>query len=130
MCPENLRYTKEHEWVRIEKDTVVCGVTDYAQEQLGDVVYVELPEVGTPLTQSEICGTIESVKTVADLYAPISGKVVTINEALDDTPELVNNEPYGGGWIVEIQIRDKDELEDLVSADDYKMLIQGVIVSR
>jgi glycine cleavage system H protein len=124
MCPENLVYTKEHEWVRVEKNRAIVGITDYAQEQLGDVVYVELPEVGSQLTQSEMCGTIESVKTVADLYAPISGEVVKINEALDDTPELVNNEPYGRGWIVEIQMRDQDELEKLLSSEDYEALIQ------
>jgi glycine cleavage system H protein len=124
MCPENLVYTKEHEWVRVERNRAIVGITDYAQEQLGDVVYVELPEVGSQLTQSEMCGTIESVKTVADLYAPISGEVVNINEALDDTPELVNNEPYGGGWIVEIQMRDLDELEVLLSSEDYEALIQ------
>jgi glycine cleavage system H protein len=124
MCPENLVYTKEHEWVRVEKNRAIVGITDYAQEQLGDVVYVELPEFGSQLTQSEMCGTIESVKTVADLYAPISGEVVKINEALDDTPELVNNEPYGRGWIVEIQMRDQDELEKLLSSEDYEALIQ------
>lgn len=124
MCPENLVYTKEHEWVRVERNRAIVGITDYAQEQLGDVVYVELPEVGSQLTQSEMCGTIESVKTVADLYAPISGEVVNINDALDDTPELVNNEPYGRGWIVEIQMRDQDELEKLLSSEDYEALIQ------
>ena len=125
MCPEDLVYTKEHEWVRVEEDRVVVGITDYAQDQLGDVVYVELPEVGSQVIQFEICGTIESVKTVVDLYAPISGEVININEALDDTPELVNSEPYGGGWIVEIQIYDKDEFENLLSSEDYEALIQG-----
>lgn len=125
MHPDDLVYTKEHEWVRVERDRVVVGITDYAQEQLGDVVYVELPEVGSQLTQFEMCGTIESVKTVADLYAPISGEVVKINAALDHTPELVNNEPYTGGWIVEIQIRDKDELKNLLSSEAYEALIQG-----
>jgi len=125
MCPENLAYTKEHEWVRVEEDIVVVGITDYAQDQLGDVVYVELPEIGSQLIRSEVCGTIESVKTVSDLYAPISGEVVKINEILDDAPELINNEPYGGGWIVEIQINDKDEFENLLSSEDYEALIQG-----
>ena len=125
MCPEDLLYTKEHEWVRIKEDRVVVVITDYAQDQLGDVVYVELPEIGSQVIQFEMCGTIESVKTVVDLYAPISGEVVNINEALDDTPELVNSEPYGEGWIVEIQIHDKDEFENLLSSEDYEALIQG-----
>lgn len=124
MCPEDLAYTKEHEWVRVEGNIAVVGITDYAQDQLGDVVYVELPEVGTQLTQFEACGTIESVKTVADLYAPISGEVIKINEALDDTPELINDEPYGAGWIVEIQISEQDELGNLLSSKDYEALIQ------
>lgn len=125
MCPEDLVYTKEHEWVRVEEDRAVVGITDYAQDQLGDVVYVELPEIGSQVIQFEMCGTIESVKTIVDLYAPISGEVVNINEALDDTPELVNSDPYGGGWIVEIQIHARDECENLLSSEDYEALIQG-----
>jgi glycine cleavage system H protein len=125
MCPENLVYTKEHEWVRVEEDLAIVGITDYAQGQLGDVVYVELPEVGTQITQFAACGTIESVKTVADLYAPVSGEIIRINEALDDTPEFINNEPYGTGWIVEIRIGNQDELKNLLSAKDYEALIQG-----
>jgi len=124
MCPENLKYTKEHEWLRIEEDIVVIGITDYAQDQLGDVVYVELPEVGTQVTQSEACGTIESVKTVSDLYAPVSGEVVKINEVLDDAPELLNNEPYGSGWIMEVKIKDPGELDNLLSSEDYETLIK------
>ena len=125
MYPENLKYTREHEWLRIENDVAVIGITDYAQDQLGDVVYVELPEVGSQVSQFEVCGTIESVKTVADLYAPISGEVIKINEALDDTPELINNEPYGAGWIIEIKIKDTNEIEKLLSAESYEALIQG-----
>jgi glycine cleavage system H protein len=124
MYPENLRYTKEHEWVRIENESAVIGITDYAQDQLGDVVYVELPEVESQISQFETCGTIESVKTVSDLYAPISGEVIKINEALDDTPELINNDPYGAGWIIEVRIKDPDELNKLLSASDYETLIQ------
>jgi glycine cleavage system H protein len=124
MGPEDLAYTKDHEWVRVEKDIIVVGITDYAQEQLGDVVYVELPEVGSQITQFEACGTIESVKTVSDLYAPISGEVVRINEALDETPELINAEPYGAGWIVEIRIKDKGELENLLPSEEYETVIQ------
>ena len=128
MYPENLHYTKEHEWVRIDGDRVVIGITDYAQEQLGDVVYVELPEVHSQLTQFDVCGIIESVKTVSDLYAPISGEVVKINEALDDMPELINSEPYGTGWIAEIQLGNKAELKNLLSAKAYESLIQGTDV--
>jgi glycine cleavage system H protein len=124
MYPENLYYTKEHEWVRIEGERAVVGITEYAQDQLGDVVYVELPEVGAQVTQLETCGTIESVKTVADLYAPLSGEIVTINEALDETPELINNEPYKAGWIAEIQISDQEEIKNLLPVDAYEALIQ------
>jgi glycine cleavage system H protein len=125
MYPENLHYTKEHEWIRITGNHAVIGITDYAQEQLGDVVYVELPAVRSQLSQFDVCGTIESVKTVSDLYAPISGEVVNINEALDDTPELINSEPYGAGWLVEIQLSNTAELKNLLSAEDYEALIQG-----
>ena len=124
MCPENLVYTKEHEWARVEEGIAVVGITEYAQDQLGDVVYVELPEVGAQLTQFETCGTIESVKTVSDLYAPLSGEVIKINEVLDDTPELINNEPYGAGWMIEIRINNQDELKSLLSSEDYETLIQ------
>ena len=124
MCPENLIYTKDHEWVRVDGERAVIGITDYAQEQLGDVVYVELPEVGAPLTQFEMCGTIESVKTVSDVYAPLSGEVLRINEALDETPELLNNEPYGAGWMIEIQCSQPDEAQNLLSAKDYEALIR------
>jgi glycine cleavage system H protein len=124
MCPENLAYTKEHEWVRVEGDHVIIGITDYAQDQLGDVVYVELPEVGTQVTQFETCGTIESVKTVADLYAPVSGEILHINDALDDTPELINQDPYGAGWIATIRMQNRDDLQNLLSAKDYEALIR------
>jgi len=124
MCPENLVYTKEHEWARVEEGIAVVGITEYAQDHLGDVVYVELPEVGAQLTQFEMCGSIESVKTVSDLYAPLSGEVIKINEVLDETPELINNEPYGAGWMIEIRINNQDELKSLLSSEDYEALIQ------
>lgn len=124
MCPEYLQYTKEHEWVKIEGETAEIGITGYAQEQLGDVVYIELPELGAQIGQFEVCGTIESVKTVADLYAPLSGEVIAINDALDETPELVNNEPYGAGWIIKIQIRDQSEVSNLLSPAVYETLIK------
>jgi glycine cleavage system H protein len=125
MCPENLQYTKEHEWIRMEDESAVIGITDYAQEQLGDVVYVELPDEGIQLTQFEVCGTIESVKTVSDLYAPLSGEVLRVNEALDETPELMNNEPYGAGWIAEIRLSDPGELDNLLSVEEYEELIRA-----
>jgi len=124
MYPENLYYTKEHEWIRIEDERAIMGITDYAQDQLGDIVYVELPEVGSCVTQHEICGSIESVKTVSDLYAPLSGEIITINEALDETPELINNDPYTTGWIVEIRFSAHDELNNALRADAYEALIQ------
>lgn len=120
MSPENLYYTKEHEWLRLDGERAVIGITDYAQDQLGDVVYVELPEVGSQVTQHETCGTIESVKTVSDLYAPVSGDIVAINDALDETPELINSDPYKAGWIAEIQMTDQEEVQTLLQADAYE----------
>ncbi len=124
MYPDHLKYSKEHEWVKVENDIVVIGITDYAQEQLGDVVYVELPEVGTQLSQFEVCGTIESVKTVSDLYVPVSGEVIKINEGLDDTPELMNSEPYGAGWIFEVQLQEPGDLDKLMASDAYEAFVK------
>ncbi len=124
MYPEELQYSKEHEWVKFKDDTAVVGITDYAQEQLGDVVYVELPEIGSQVAQFEVCGTIESVKTVSDLYSPLSGEIVAINEALDDTPELINNEPYGAGWLIEIKMSTPEDATQLLSSTAYEKLIQ------
>ncbi len=124
MYPEHLKYSKEHEWVKDEEDVVTIGITAFAQEQLGDVVYVELPEAGSQVSQFEVCGTIESVKTVSDFYSPISGEVVSINEELDDTPELVNNEPYGAGWILQVTPSDRAEFDKLLSADEYEAFVQ------
>ena len=121
--PDDLLYTEEHEWVRVEDKEAVIGITDYAQGELGDVVYVELPEVGSRTKQMEPFGTIEAVKAVSDLYAPLSGKVVEINEALADNPELVNKDPYGEGWMIRIEIEDPSELENLLDADSYRSLI-------
>ncbi len=124
MYPNHLKYSKEHEWVKVENNIAVIGITDYAQEQLGDVVYVELPEVGTQISQFDVCGTIESVKTVSDLYVPVSGEVVKINEELDDTPELINSEPYGAGWILEVQLQDSGGLDKLMSSDNYEAFVE------
>jgi len=121
--PENLKYTKEHEWVRVEGDVAVIGVTDYAQSQLGDIVYVEIETEGEDLAKEEVFGTIEAVKTVSDLYMPISGEVTEINEGLEDKPELVNKDPYGDGWMVKVNISDVSQLDELLSAEAYKELI-------
>ncbi|MEH6627469.1 MAG: glycine cleavage system protein GcvH [Motiliproteus sp.] len=118
--PAELKYVSSHEWVRVEGDgTVTIGVTDHAQDQLGDVVFVELPEVGTILSISDDLGVVESVKAASDLYAPISGEVVGVNEALDESPESVNSDPYGDGWFVKLKIEDESELEGLLSAEGY-----------
>ena len=117
--PENLLYTQEHEWVRVEGNKAVVGITQFAQEQLGDIVFVELPEVGTLIEQESPFGVVESVKTVSDLYAPVSGTVTASNKDLETHPEHVNNEPYGTGWIIEVEFSDEKELEKLMSPDDY-----------
>ena len=117
--PENLLYTQEHEWVRVEGNKVVVGITQFAQEQLGDIVFVELPEVGTLIEQESPFGVVESVKTVSDLYAPVSGTVTASNKDLEAHPEQVNNEPYGTGWIIEVEVSDEKELKKLMSPDDY-----------
>jgi glycine cleavage system H protein len=117
--PENLLYTQEHEWVRVDGKKAVVGITQFAQEQLGDIVFVELPEVGTLIEQESPFGVVESVKTVSDLYAPVSGTVTASNKDLEAHPEQVNSEPYGTGWIIEIEIADEKELEKLMSPDDY-----------
>lgn len=123
--PAELKYSKEHEWVRVDGQRAIIGITQYAQEQLGDVVYVELPEPGSQVSQFEVCGTIESVKTVSDLFAPVSGEVVAINDTLDDAPENINQEPYGSGWILEVAMTDVSELGRLLSADEYEAMIRA-----
>lgn len=118
--PEDLRYTEEHEWIRPEGSTVVIGITDYAQSELGDIVYVELPQTDTKVEKGAIFGTIEAVKTVSDLYSPVSGRIVEINEALNDSPETVNQEPYETGWMVRVEPSDVSELEKLMDAAGYR----------
>ena len=125
MFPADLKYMKSHEWARCGDDIVDVGVSDYAQAEIQDVVYVELPEVGTILEQHKPFGVIESVKAAFDLYAPVSGEVVEINEALEDAPELVNETPYGDGWMVRIRMSDSSELEELMSANDYQTMIEA-----
>ncbi len=121
--PEELKYSKEHEWVRVEGDIAVVGITDYAQSELGDIVYVELPEVGTRVQKGDTVATVEAVKTAADVYSPVSGEVVEVNSALEEQAELVNKDPYGEGWIVKIKMSNPDELNELLSAEEYKKLI-------
>lgn len=122
--PEGLKYTKEHDWGRIEGNRVVIGITDYAQQELGDVIFVELPEVGSDVKQLEPFGTIESVKAVSDLYSPVSGRVVEVNEGLENEPELVNTDPYGEGWMVIVEMTDPSELDNLLSVKEYAALVE------
>jgi glycine cleavage system H protein len=117
--PNDLKYTKDHEWVKIEGDTATVGVTDFAQGELGDIVYVEVETIDEELDREEVFGTVEAVKTVSDLFMPISGEVVEFNESLESNPEKVNEDPYGEGWMIKIKIADPSELEDLLSAEDY-----------
>jgi len=121
--PAELKYTKEHEWIRVEGEEAVVGITDYAQSQLGDIVFVECETVGDALKAGDTFGTIEAVKTVSDLYLPASGEVLEFNEELEDHPELVNKDPYGQGWIVKVKISDKSELDGLLNAEAYKAII-------
>ena len=121
--PAELKYTKEHEWIRVEGEEAVVGITDYAQSQLGDIVFVECEIVGDALEAGETFGTIEAVKTVSDLYLPVAGEVLEFNEELEGEPELVNKDPYGKGWIVKIKISDETELDGLLNADAYKAII-------
>lgn len=121
--PENLKYTKDHEWVRIDGDTGIVGITDYAQGELGDVVFVELPSVGKTVKAHDSFGTIEAVKAVSDIYAPVSGSIVGVNPELEKTPEVVNKDPYGNGWMVKIKLSNVSEVSSLLSAAAYKQLV-------
>ena len=118
--PESLRYTKDHEWLRTEGDEAVVGITAYAAEELGDIVFVELPEIGRTLDKDETLGVIESVKTASDLFAPVAGEVIAVNEALNDAPELVNSEPYEGGWMIRLKLQDAAAGEVLMDAGAYR----------
>jgi len=121
--PENIKYTKEHEWVRVEGTTGIVGITDYAQGELGDIVFVELPAKGKQVKQGETFGSIEAVKAVSDLFAPVSGEVIEINPALQKTPEIVNKEPYAGGWMVKIKITNQSEVANLLDAKTYREFV-------
>ena len=122
--PEELKYTEEHEWVMVEDDVVTVGITDFAQDQLGDVVFVELPAVGTMVEAGKPFGVVESVKAVSDVYAPVSGEVIEVNEELPDAPETINTSPYEDGWMIKIKISDAAELDDLMDADAYQAFIE------
>lgn len=118
-----LKYTAGHEWIRVEGDEIVVGVTEFAQGELGDVVFIEIETEGESLSRGETFGTIEAVKTVSDLYMPVDGEIVKVNPALEDTPELVNSEPFEGGWMIRIKLTDPSQLDDLMPADEYSALI-------
>ena len=119
MDHKKFKFTKDHEWLNLQEDLAIVGITDYAQSQLGDIVFVEMPELSTSLTASESFGAIEAVKTVADLFAPVSGRVIEINENLDSSPDLVNSDPYNEGWIVKLKIDNNDEINELMNYDEY-----------
>ncbi len=121
--PSELKYTKDHEWIRIEDDVATVGITDFAQGELGDIVYVEVETLDETLDREEVFGTVEAVKTVSDLFQPLSGEIIAFNEALEDEPEKVNSDPYGEGWMVKIKLSEPTEIEDLLGAEDYKELI-------
>jgi glycine cleavage system H protein len=123
MYPEDLHYTKQHEWVRVSEGVGMIGITDYAQKELGDIVYVDLPRVGTTLQQGKVMGSVESVKAVSDIYAPVSGEVLEINDALSTAPEKLNENPHGDGWMVKIRLSAPDEIPALLSAGDYEKYV-------
>ena len=121
--PANLRYTKEHEWIKIEGDTATIGITDFAQKELGDIVYVEVETIGKDLAAGAVFGTVEAVKTVSDLFLPVSGKIVELNPALGSAPELVNNDPYGAGWMIKMTVKNPGDIEKLLDAAAYEAIV-------
>ncbi len=123
--PEGLKYTKDHEWIKVEGEEATIGITDFAQGELGDIVYVEIETEGEELDQGDVFGTVEAVKTVSDLFMPVAGKVIAINEELESSPEIVNSDPYGKGWMIKVAVSDMDGLSNTLSAEDYKSLISS-----
>jgi glycine cleavage system H protein len=123
--PAELKYTKDHEWIKIEGDVATVGITDFAQGELGDIVYVEVETLDETLDIEEVFGTVEAVKTVSDLFLPLSGEIIEFNEGLEDEPEKVNTDPYGEGWMIKIKFSDESQIDDLLSAEDYKALISA-----
>lgn len=123
--PEDLKYSKDHEWIKIEGDTATIGITDFAQSELGDIVYVEVETIDETLEREEVFGTVEAVKTVSDLLLPLDGEIVEFNESLEDEPEKVNSDPYGEGWMIKMKFSNKSQVEDLLSAEDYKKFLDS-----
>ena len=123
--PDNLKYTNDHEWVKIDNDIAIVGITDFAQSELGDIVYVEIDTKGDLIEKDSVFGTVEAVKTVSDLFMPLTGEILEINSALEETPEIINNEPYESGWIIKIRIEDIDQINQLLDSDAYKNIIGG-----
>lgn len=121
--PDDLKYSAQHEWIRVDGSVGTVGITDFAQSELGDIVFVVFPAVGKQVSQGESCGTIEAVKTVAELYSPVSGEIIEVNEKLNSSPDLVNKDPYGEGWMIKLRIKDAKELEALMDAEAYKKLV-------
>ncbi|GAB3168495.1 glycine cleavage system protein GcvH [Telluribacter humicola] len=121
--PEELKYTKDHEWIRLDGDMAVVGITDHAQNELGDIVYVDVTTVGESLSMNDVFGSVEAVKTVSDLFLPVTGEILELNPVLDGAPETVNNDPYGAGWMIRMQLSDPSELDGLMSAEEYKQFI-------
>ncbi|MDH4272798.1 MAG: glycine cleavage system protein GcvH [Candidatus Aminicenantes bacterium] len=126
MYPKEFYFTKDHEWVKVDGDTATIGITDFAQKQLGDVVYVELPAAGTRLEVHQTIGVVESVKAVSDIYSPVSGEVTAVNERLNDSPETVNQDPHGDGWIIRMRLENKGDLEKLMTVNDYERFLEGL----
>ena len=121
--PNNLKYTKDHEWLRVEENVAFVGITHFAQSELGDIVFIDVDTEGESLEKEEVFGSVEAVKTVSDLFMPINGEVLEFNEKLEDNPELINSDPYGEGWIIKVSLNDESDMEDLLSSDDYKELV-------
>lgn len=122
--PQDLKYSEDHEWIKVEGNTVTIGITDFAQSELGDIVFVELPEEGDDISSGDSFGSVESVKTVSELYAPVSGSIVAVNEELEDSPELVNESPYEGAWMLKVELSDESELDNLLDAAGYQAVIE------
>ena len=122
--PTEIKYTKEHEWISLDGEVAMIGITDHAQSQLGDIVFVELPDVDSEISQNETFGVIEAVKTVADLFAPVKGLIIDINSSLEDSPDLINSDPYGTGWIIKVKVSDSSQYDSLMSSDEYEEFIK------
>ncbi|MED5248674.1 MAG: glycine cleavage system protein GcvH [Candidatus Neomarinimicrobiota bacterium] len=122
--PAEIKYTKEHEWISLDGEVAMIGITDHAQSQLGDIVFVELPDVDSEISQNETFGVIEAVKTVADLFAPVKGLIIEINSSLEDSPDLINSDPYGTGWIIKVKVSDSSQYDSLMSSDEYEEFIK------